>query len=290
MSAPGYYRSVERGVRLLACPGYEACPIGGHAYNIDGYSMAESLLPGMPVPVWSWRALIACISDLAAVGAAPMAAGYSIGVSSAEQAWQAWYGFAAASKYYSVEMLKSDTNRSAGGEEWIDVYCTGRLAGRPAPNTPLPGWYTVIQAGYAGYGAVERRLLENPGSVPITLRLLEKRKISPNLWRLTGKCGVAAAVDNSDGYLYTLEALARRGRITITLEEPPLLDPRLEGVIGAGEALGSWEDYNLFILASGESVECVLGEASRHGIPARIIGKTAPCRKKGAVRLLFEEL
>ncbi|MEB3844094.1 MAG: AIR synthase related protein [Desulfurococcales archaeon] len=289
MSESGYYRSVERGVRLPACPGYEACPAGEHAYNIDGYSMAESLLPGMPVPVWSWRALTACISDLAAVGAAPVAAGYSIGVSSVEQAWQAWYGFTMASRYYGVETLKSDTNRSARGGEWIDVYCTGRLAGSPAPNTPPPGRYTVIQAGYAGYGALERRLLEKRGGVPATLRLLEKRKISPDLWRLTGECGVAAAVDNSDGYLYTLETLARRGRITIILEEPPLLDPRLEGIIEAGEALGSWEDYNLFILASGESVECVLGEASRHGIPARIIGKTAPSRRGGLVRLLFEK-
>ena len=259
------------------CASYEACPLGeGLAVNIDGYSVEESLLPGLLWSVWGWRSLTACLGDIYALGAEPVAAGFSVGLGDAWSAWEVLQGFLAATRYYGVEPVKSDSNSPGGGRGWIDVYCLGRLLAEPIPNRAPPGDYLVVQLGYSGYGLLEKRILEGWEPPPMLLPLL-KRKLPTRIPLILAECGASAARDNSDGYLYTLELLAGSSRLDIQLTRPPLVDPRLLSLIrDQWGALESWEDYNLLLLAREVEAECLVSRAREVGVPVAVVGRAVP--------------
>ncbi len=276
-------RAAREWSRLLgSCKLYEACPIpgvDGLVVNIDGYSVEESLLPGLSWSVWGWRSLTACIGDLYAVGAEPVAAGFSLGLREDNMAWEAFQGFLAAARYYGVEPLKNDSNSPGRGRGWIDVYCIGKITPpdkHPIPNQAIPGEYAVVQLGYTGYGLLEKRLLEGKG-IPLRLMPLLKRKLPTRLPQVLGACRVAAARDNSDGYLHTLQLLATSSRVDIMLSEPPLGDPRLPPKYGGGWALlESWEDYNLLLLVERGGESCLVESAVGLDVPVRVLGYAVP--------------
>jgi len=242
--------------------------------NIDGYSARESMYSFLTPSLWAWRATLASAMDVVATGARPVAAMASVGAPDDGFIWEVLNGVAWASLYAGMTPGKHDSNRSAPGGEWIDVAVLGVLGEAPIPRRPPRTRLLVVQAGYAGYGLVETRLQGRPPlGVP---SWIAKRKPPVGAWRALSLCGAEAAMDNSDGYLYTLRTMALLGGLDIELRRPPLADPRLP--VRGWEVLGSWEDYNLLVMVSPERAECLLGELRRARIPSAIVGEARPGR------------
>ena len=269
----GLLLHLEAARRSNWCSLYEACPAGGVALNIDGYQARESMYPFLTPEIWGWRAAVGSAMDVVATGARPMVVMASVGAPSWPFIQRVIAGVAWAARYMGAAEGKHDSNRSGPGEEWIDVAVLGELGGEPIPRAAPRGRYLLVQAGYAGYGAVERALA---GSGGLPEPWVAKRKPPLEAWRALQACGAAAAMDNSDGYLYTVRLMAALSRLDVEITGPPLVDPRLR--LDPWDALGSWEDYNLLVLAGPEEAECLLGELEKAGIPAGIVGEAGPGR------------
>ncbi len=257
------------------CIYYEACPHGSIVLNLDGYSMKESRPPYIPVDIWAWRAVLGSIMDVVATAARPQVVSVSIGVSSSQDLYEATYGAAQATLWAGALFGKSDSNLSSPGGEWIDVAVLGSLDGPPIPRLLLEEAseeLRVVQIGYTGYGLAESRMMWNSEIPP---PYIVKRKPPVNAWRVLRKCGALSSSDNSDGAGYTLKVMAVLSRLDIHIERF-IVDPRIPGLGDAWEISNSWEDYNLFVIATGEQAKCIELELDKLGIPGGVIGWAGP--------------
>ncbi|MCE4624391.1 MAG: AIR synthase related protein [Desulfurococcales archaeon] len=259
------------------CYLYEACPLGRVVVNLDGYSLPESRYRFLTLPIWAWRAVMGAIMDVVATGARPAGVSVSLGLPE-DEVYEALTGALEAARYAGATPMKHDTNTSREG--WIDVLAVGELETSPVPRLPLRrrGELIVVQIGYAGYGAVEYRLHSSGAGVEAVPPWLVKRKPPIEAWRAISRCQPAAASDNSDGLGYTIKVMARLGKLNITLDRHPLVDPKLttQYNLTPSEALTSWEDYNLILLTDKAGLECLSEEIERTRTPWSVIGSASP--------------
>ena len=269
-----------------ACTGYDACPgPGGLLYNMDGYAMEWSRLPWMSVADWAYRAVAAAASDVVASGGVPGAILYSIGARSPREALEAARGVGEAARDLGAVVLKADYNRAR--EAWIDVAVVGEAA-RPVPRSGARPGDAVLQAGWLGYGLLERLALEGVIGVDEALEAgATPRRLPPPAGPIVAGYATAAA-DNSDGWGLTLQLIAIESHATIILEEARL-HPSVAKVLEAHGlspeelAPSSWEDYNIALTVPGERAGEALEACRRRGIPCWRVGRVV----EGPARVIY---
>jgi len=271
----------------------DACHYNNYLFNIDGYSASESLLPWMDLKDWGWKAVIAAFSDIAASGGRPLVSLYSVGVTEAEEGIEIAEGIAEASKWLGVEVLGGDFNRCKN-DRWIDVVAIGKSGNFWTRwNTAREG-LNVIQVGYLGFGAITSLLLKkliNIPEVPEEIINYTKRPRPPIkvLAEAINTCGAKAAIDNSDGWAWSLSLVAKNSEVGVEINELIVPDEIImilrkhqgqENMVKL--ILNSAEDYNYALFADKHETECLLSYLEKKRVPAGIVGKTIG-REKGSI-------
>lgn len=261
------------------CWGFDACHAGnGIVASIDGYSMRDSRLPWASLSDWGWRSLIAASADVAASGGVPTYVMYSVGLRSVGEAIELARGVREASSWVGARVGKSDFNRSE--HPWIDVAVIG-VSERPVSRRGARPGMKAVQIGYAGYGLIARLVLEGRlaiGRVPRNIVDWTKRPKPPiHVGRAISRCGLSASIDNSDGMGAALYSLSIESRVAINIDKI-IVDNEVSELLSELEIpdtllMDSWEDYNLIALGGEASVECLLSECRRLGVPCDIIGE-----------------
>ncbi len=268
----------------------DACLHDNYLFSIDGYSASESLLPWMNLKDWGWKAFVAAFSDIAASGGTPLISLYSVGVTKAEEGIEIAEGVAEASKWLGVKVLGGDFNRCKN-DRWIDVVAIGK-SGKfwTRWNTAREG-LNVIQVGYLGFGAITDlilRKLMKPSEVPKEIIEYTRRPKPPIkvLAEAINVCGAKAAIDNSDGWAWSLSLVAKYSGVSIEIDELIVPDDIIttlrehwrEGVT-LKLILNSAEDYNYAVFADKHETECLISYLEKRRVPAGVIGKTVKGEK-----------
>jgi thiamine-monophosphate kinase len=206
-----------------------------------------------------WRAVVASLSDLAAMGATPLAMVASVVGGDPGPCLE---GVIDAGARFGCPLVGGDL--SAGEVALVDVAATGivpvgsamrRSGAQPGDRILLTG---PLGASAAGLAALRRGERSGP--------LVEAhRRPSPRLEEGAAalRAGVRCAMDVSDGLGLDLDRLARASHVGLELDEVPIA----EGATLA-EALGGGEDYEL-ILVTGE-VDAVAAAFAEAGLRAPI--------------------
>ncbi len=210
-----------------------------------------------------WKALMGALSDLAAMGATPLAALVALCVPSGsgegELSLEVMGGVAEASAAAGCPVAGGDV--SGGSELVVAVTVLGTVeAGGPPPvsrSGAQPGDVLLLTGPCGGSAAGLRELRAGRGSVatgasapaPAPDADLSYRRPVARLreGEAARRCGVHAMIDVSDGLALDLHRLADASGIGFELEGVPVAS-------GAtlDEALGGGEDYEL-VIAVGES-------------------------------------
>jgi thiamine-monophosphate kinase len=290
--------AIERVAEILNVPPdcfrADACLRNGLLYSIDGYSASESLLPWMSLEDWGWKAFVASFSDVVASGGKPLFALYSVGVRSAEEGILIAKGVKEAKEWLGVEVIGGDFNRCKT-DRWIDVVAVGRLEGRWLRWVAEGDDLKLVQAGYLGFGSVASLILEGSlrmEHVPEEVLSYTRRPAPPlrEISEALARCGARAAIDNSDGWAWSLKVLAESSSLGIEVDELIVPDEILSLFRSIGlrgkkfirALINSAEDYNVAILADDQEAECVVSYLEKNGVPAGVVGRTV--RKAGTVR------
>lgn len=267
----------------LHCVEAESCLAGGVLVSIDGYSASESKPGWLRWEDWGWRAVIAAASDVIASGGAPVAVSVSVGAGEPSTALRVAEGAGEAARSLGAVLASGDLNSCPCGDAWVDVAVVGRPVKWLTRRGASPGDY-IVQIGYIGYGAVASAILrgklrfdEVDRRLALALRRPRALTAFPTLARL---CGVKAAIDNSDGWAYTVAQLAHANMASAVLHsylaDPEALD--VAGKLGYDVdelMLASWEDYNIAAAVPREGARCLEAECRRLGIPCLIVGRLA---------------
>ncbi|MEB3779172.1 MAG: AIR synthase related protein [Desulfurococcales archaeon] len=263
-----------------SCLDYDACPgPQGLLYNIDGYSLEDSMLPWMTYRDWGWKAVVAAVSDIAASGGGPLALMYSVGLDSRDRIYEVASGVAEAAEWLGIVVLKSDTNRSRG-RGWIDVAVVGETR-RPVPRSGAKPGDVVVQVGALGYGALARLALEgilDVRRVGDSLSYTARPKPPIFMGLSISECGASASSDNSDGWAYTLENVAVSSGVDILLDDLVAEEDVVRVLARAGvdvdkALLSSWEDYNIVVTIPREKASCVLEACRGNNVKCGIVGR-----------------
>ncbi|MCE4620262.1 MAG: AIR synthase related protein [Desulfurococcales archaeon] len=262
----------------IECLGYDACPgPGGLLYNIDGYHEDYSRYPFMSRADWAYRAVVASAADVIASGGRPLAVMYSVGVELEAHALEVARGVGEAARDLGVVVLKSDYNRGRGS--WIDVASIGSTS-RPVSRKGASPGDVLLQAGYLGYGLLERLVAENIVGIDEALNVSGfLRRLPPRVEGIVSGYATASS-DNSDGWAATLWGIAEYSGVRVIVEEVHP-DPTVGSIVGrAGVSreaiwLESWEDYNIALTVREDEAEDALEDCGRAGVPCWIIGRIA---------------
>ena len=274
-------RAAAKGAGVpLPCVESESCLAGGVLISIDGYSASESKPSWLSWEDWGWRAVMAAASDVIASGGVPVAVAVSVGAAEAVTALETVRGAGEATRRLGAVFASGDLNKCMC-DAWIDVAVVGRPLRWLTRRGVEPGDY-LLQAGYLGYGAIARHILGGrlgPESIPAEVMSVLRRPVPPTLFpTAVGACGARAAVDNSDGWAYTLAQLAYANRLSVEVDVL-IVDPNVARMLESlglnveEEALASWEDYNIAVAASADEALCLEAECRRLGMPCSIVGR-----------------
>jgi thiamine-monophosphate kinase len=264
----------------------DACLFQDMLFSIDGYSASESLLPWMNLEDWGWKAVIAAFSDVIASGGTPLLALYSVGVMTAEEGLSVARGVKEASEWLGVKVLGGDLNRCRS-DRWIDVTAIGRKSRNWLRwNSARPG-LKVVQVGYIGFGAIAYLLLKGLVSaeeIPKELIKYTKRPTPPmkELAEALKRYDAEAAIDNSDGWAWSLKTISLASKVRIEIQEILVPDEMIEilklaegkGVKTLKLLLNSAEDYNYAVLARDSEAEGIVDFLEKKGVPADIVGES----------------
>lgn len=271
----GLVRELARILDLGECLHFDACPLGGGLIvNMDGYALRYSKYPFHTLEDWGYRAVAAAVSDVYASGGLPRAILYSIGVDSEDDARAVARGVAHAARELGVRVAKSDLNRAV--EPWIDVAVVG-FSERPVSRSGAGKGELLVQAGYLGYGLLEKLVYE--GRIPLEEAVGVNgftRRLPPPAGPVISRYATASS-DNSDGWAATLWNIAEASRIRITVEEihvePGVARLLSKYGVDLDEAVYSWEDYNIAFTVKASRVGEVLEDCRNAGIPCWVVGE-----------------
>ncbi|MGI9117381.1 MAG: thiamine-phosphate kinase [Gaiellales bacterium] len=222
-----------------------------------------------------WKALAVNLSDLAAMGATPVAALVSVILGEGDDAeLEAVYaGLGACARTYDCAVAGGDIARGAGLALSISVL--GRARHAPGRAGARPGDVIAV-TGTLGESAAGLAVLRDPTlrDLPGAEECVERhRRPHPRL--ADGKRLAAAAhamMDLSDGLATDLPRLARRSGVALTVDLDAL--PMHEDVRAIAAALGhepgafaatGGEDYELLVALPAEAVGAC-------GVPLTVIG------------------
>lgn len=263
------------------CVEAEACLVKGILLSIDGYSSRESKPGWISWSDWGWRSVVAAISDIIASGGRPLAIAVSLGVRDPSTAAEVMRGVKEAASFVDAVVASGDLNR-AESEEWIDVAVVGEPLRWIRRVGAEPG-DVVVQVGELGYGGLAQAITEgriSAGGIPSKLvqRASRPRPVK-GFEAVARECNVKAAIDNSDGWAYSLAQLAAASGVSINLLEVvvPSDVARIVEALGLGPVdefgLKSWEDYNVAAVVDRDSVDCFLRTCERVGLKCWRVGE-----------------
>jgi thiamine-monophosphate kinase len=292
-SIPAEFSLIYKHFRPLAGPGALAlgddaavfAPPPGRELVIAADAMVAGVhfLPDDPPDLVARKLLRTNLSDLAAMGAAPL--GYLLTVSVRRDTPDAWFagfaaGLAADQAEYGIALLGGDTTSTPG-----PASLSLTILGTVAPGTALrrtgarPGdgiWVTgTIGDGALGLLAATGRLQDASGFLAGRYRLPQPR-VGLGL-RLAGIA--AAAMDVSDGLVQDLGHLCRGGGLSARIEAAlvPLSDAARAAVAAdpalLPRCLAGGDDYELLLAVPESHDAALLAAAAACGIPVTRIGR-----------------
>ena len=262
-----------------------------------------------------WKAVAVNVSDLAAMGADPVAIVLALGLPADLQiAWleELYEGLEEAAAHYDLSIVGGDTTRAAGGV-FLAVTAIGEV---PANRLPLrrdgarPG-DIVLVTGTLGDAAAALQLLLQPDSMA-ALNLadcefllsrhhrpqarLKAMRAAQNAtikyFQATKIGGVTAALDLSDGTAGDAAHLARRSGVTIEIEivRLPLSDASRAAAEILNQSAEEWalrggEDYELLLCVAPDDVETMIEAIEKSGVSATRIGVCVPLQEAPVVLL-----
>lgn len=246
----------------------------------DAMVAGVHFLPGDPPRLIGKKLLRVNLSDLAAMGAAPL--GYLMTVSAPQGTPDGWFaefaaGLAEDQGRFGATLLGGDTTSTPG-----PVSLSLTILGTVAPGQAIRR--TGAQAGHAvwvtgtigdaalGLAALQGRLADPTGHLAARYRLPE-----PRLG--LGLAGIAAAcIDVSDGLVQDLGHLCRAGGVRAEIEAAavPLSEAaRAAGPEWLGTRLSGGDDYELLLAVPPEKEAALQLAAREAGVPVTRIGRVA---------------
>lgn len=208
-------------------------------------------LPSPPADV-GYRALAVAASDLAAMGAAPLACTLALTLPAVDADWLAGFsrGLGEACGDYCLPLVGGDTTRGDQCVATVQVFgsCPEGLALRR--DGARPG-ERVLVSGTLGAGAAALAMLEGRWQPPASAaEALRRHFFRPRSQLALGQAlrGIAsAAIDVSDGLLADLGHICTASNVAMALESAALpLSPSLAGADrGRDWALRGGDDYCL---------------------------------------------
>ncbi|GAB4371982.1 MAG: thiamine-phosphate kinase [Deltaproteobacteria bacterium] len=242
-----------------------------------------------------WRALMANLSDLAAMGAEPVCYLVSIAAksdTSLDLLHGVFAGMASAARSSGIRLLGGDTCR--GDRLVLSLALAGRIGrGREVRRSGARPGDLLFVTGEPGWSRLGLRLLS--GGRPPRLRGWKRRAAEAHLkpvarlaaGRAAARSGaVSAMIDLSDGLLPDLTRLLAESRCGARLEEPFFpISPRFRAAARAlGENplaafLAGGEDYELLMAVPPRRVSVFRRAANGFGVPAVAIGEVT--RRRG---------
>lgn len=234
-----------------------------------------------------WRAVVASVSDCAAMGAWPKAGFLSVALPadfSASGADEIIRGVRDALERYGAALAGGDTI-ATDGPVVLNVCLLADSSGRMIGRGPaLPGDAICITgAPGASRAAVQALLKGVSNQIPTDLVQAYARphaRLEAGVW-LSGQTTCHALMDVSDGLASDLHHIARASAAGIVIDEPLLphspLAAAVQDLTGeepAVSALFGGEDYELVFAVEADSAAGVLHDLSAHtGTRATAIGR-----------------
>ncbi len=212
-----------------------------------------------------WRAMVANISDLAAMGARPLLATVALGLTPTmvmDQIMELYRGLAAAAADSGVAIVGGDLSRSSVLS--ISIAAVGEV--RPAHLKQRSGARVgdvLAVTGALGRARAGLEVARAPGLITGTLResaLRAFRRPEPRAAEgrfLAASRSVRAMIDCSDGLSTDLERLCAAGKHGAIVETVPVSDEAR----GVSRRLS--EDPERFALAGGEDFELLVAVRAR---------------------------
>jgi thiamine-monophosphate kinase len=241
----------------------------------------------LEAPDLGYKAVVQSLSDLAAMGAAPL--GFVVALSlpaSAPESWVAGFldGLKEAGGRWDCPLVGGNLSRAPGARTSVTVSMLGTLrpdAGllrtrvRPGEAVALTGWPGLAYAGLRG--------LEDGAEAPAA-GLAQFRRPSPRLAEacfLRDRLGVRAALDTSDCLAESFDLLCRASGVRLTADAAALpVHPEVrEEALRRSENPLAWalyggEDFELLFTAPAEAAAEAAEEfQSTFGVPLTVVGK-----------------
>ncbi len=238
-----------------------------------------------------WKALMGALSDLAAMGAAPLGALVALcvpeGSGEGELALGVMAGVAEASGASGCPVLGGDV--SGAGELVVAVTVLGTVRGAdgdlghgPVPRSGAQAGDVVLVTGPCGASAAGRRELRAGAPGADGARAHRRPLARLREGEVARRAGVHAMIDVSDGLALDLHRLADASGVGFELDEVPVAPGATEE-----EALGGGEDYELLLVTAPGTVDALCADFADAGLrtprPIGVIGADP------AVRLLRGE-
>jgi thiamine-monophosphate kinase len=224
-----------------------------------------------------WKALMGALSDLAAMGATPLAALVALcvpgGSGEGELALGVMAGVAEASTAAACPLVGGDVSES--GVLMVAVTVLGTVEASGPPPVPRSGAQpgdVLFVTGPCGASAAGLRALRADTASDIAIRACAAAYRRPVARLPEGdtarRCGAHAMIDVSDGLALDLHRLADASAVGFDLVGVPVADGATED-----EALGGGEDYELLVaLSPGDAAVAVARFTSEGLRPPTVIG------------------
>ena len=228
-----------------------------------------------------WKALMGALSDLAAMGAAPLGALVALcvpgGSGRGDTALGVMAGVAEAAAASGCPVVGGDVSEAAQLMVAVTVLGTVGGGGEPVARTGASAGDVVLVTGPCGGSAAGLRELRTGASGGAAYRRPVARLREGEVARLSG---AHAMIDVSDGLALDLHRLADSSGVGFRLDDVPVTPgATLE------EALGGGEDYELLITVAESVVEemCDAFAASglRRPIPIGLMDREPTTRTLG---------
>ncbi len=246
---------------------------GGESLVVSVDSVVEGvhfdLAFGTPSDV-GWKALMQALSDLAAMGAAPLGALIALGVPrdrDGELVLGVTDGVAEASRAAACPIIGGDV--SSAGELVVAVTVLGTVADGDSPvsrSGARPGDVIVV-TGPCGASAAGLRELRAGRPDADAHRSYRRPVARLHEGEVARRGGAHAMIDVSDGLALDLHRLADASDVGFTLEDVPVA-----AAATFDEALGGGEDYELLIAVAEADVDALEARFDAAGLrePVRL--------------------
>jgi len=199
-----------------------------------------------------WKAVMGALSDLAAMGAAPVGALVALCVPESDGSGDTTLGImegvAEAARAAGCPVVGGDV--SAASVLVVSVTVLGTVAGEPGPvrrEGARAGDVVLVTGPCGGSAAGLRSLRAGAGAGGAAYRRPLARLAEGTLAR---EAGAHSMVDVSDGFALDLHRLADASGVGFALADIPVADGATEA-----EALGGGEDYELVLTMAESHVE-----------------------------------